>query len=129
MKDTILNELKKNKGKYISGEKLSRKIGVTRTSVWKNIKKLKEEGYIIESSTNKGYTLIESPDVLYPNEIKGLISTKLIGREIIFLEAVDSTNNYAKKMATRRSSDLKNRQMVGEGLAENGYHLRAREYG
>lgn len=105
MKDTILNELKKNKGKYISGEKLSKKIGVTRTSVWKNIKKLKEEGYIIESSTNKGYTLIESPDALYPNEIKGLINTKLIGREIIFVESVDSTNNYAKKMAEEKFQD------------------------
>lgn len=98
MKNAVLDELKKNKGKYISGEELSKKIGVSRTSVWKYINKLKEEGYVIESSTNKGYVLIESPDALYPNEIKGLMNTKLIGKEIIFLESVDSTNNYAKKM-------------------------------
>lgn len=98
MKNAVLDELKKNKGKYISGEELSKKIGVSRTSVWKYINKLKEEGYIIKSSTNKGYKLIESPDALYPNEIKGLMDTKLIGREIIFLESVDSTNNYAKKI-------------------------------
>lgn len=98
MKNAVLDELKKNKGKYISGEELSKKIGVSRTSVWKYINKLKEEGYVIESSTNKGYVLIESPDALYPNEIKGLMNTKLIGKEIVFLESVDSTNNYAKKM-------------------------------
>ena len=98
MKNAVLDELKKNKGKYISGEELSKKIGVSRTSVWKYINKLKEEGYVIESSTNRGYVLIESPDALYPNEIKGLMNTKLIGKEIVFLESVDSTNNYAKKM-------------------------------
>ena len=98
MKSAVLDELKKNMGKYISGEELSKKIGVSRTSVWKYINKLKEEGYVIESSTNKGYVLIESPDALYPNEIKGLMNTKLIGKEIIFLESVDSTNSYAKKM-------------------------------
>lgn len=98
MKSAVLDELKKNKGKYISGEELSRKIGVSRTSVWKYINKLKEEGYVIDSSTNKGYVLIESPDALYPNEIKGLMNTKLIGKEIVFLESVDSTNSYAKKM-------------------------------
>ncbi len=98
MKNTVLEELRSNKNKYLSGEELSKKLGVTRTSVWKNINKLKEEGYIIESSTNKGYMLIDAPDTLYPAEIKRLLNTKIIGNEIIFIESIDSTNNYGKKI-------------------------------
>lgn len=119
MKSIVLDELKKNKGKYISGEELSKKLGVTRTSIWKHIKKLKEEGYIINSSTNKGYILIESPDALYPNEIKELIDTKLIGKEIIFLESIDSTNNYAKKMGEEKFKEgtivIAEEQTAGRG--------------
>lgn len=119
MKSAVLDELKKNMGKYISGEELSKKIGVSRTSVWKYINKLKEEGYVIESSTNKGYVLIESPDALYPNEIKGLMNTKLIGKEIVFLDSIDSTNNYAKKMGEKEFQEgtliIAEEQTAGRG--------------
>ena len=101
MKNTVLEELRRNKDKYLSGEELSKKLGVTRTSVWKNINKLKEEGYTIESSTNKGYMLIDAPDTLYPAEIKRLLNTKIIGNEIIIIESIDSTNNYGKKICEK----------------------------
>ena len=101
MKDIVLEELRKNKSKYLSGEELSKELGVSRTSIWKYIKKLKEEGYTIDSSTNKGYILIETPDVLYPSEVKRLINTKIIGSEIVFLESIDSTNNYGKKISEK----------------------------
>ncbi len=99
MKDIVLEELRKNKNKYISGENLSIGLGVSRTSVWKHIKKLKDEGYKIESSTKKGYRLTETPDALYPSEIKRLINTKNIGKKLIFLDTIDSTNNYGKKIS------------------------------
>lgn len=101
MKSIVLEELRKNKNEYLSGEELSKKLNVSRTSVWKHINKLKKEGYTIDSSTNKGYMLIEAPSTLYPAEIKRLLDTKIIGKEIIFVESVNSTNNYGKKICEK----------------------------
>jgi len=105
MKDDILRELINNKNRYLSGQDLSAKFGISRTAVWKHINKLKEEGYIIESVTNKGYVLIESPDKLQPVEIKELLNTKFVGKDIVYLNSVDSTNSYGKRLAESDFSD------------------------
>lgn len=105
MKEKILKELIENRNRYISGQELSKKFGVSRTAIWKYIKKLKEEGFVIESVTNKGYILISSPDALYPVEIKRNLKTEFIGKEIIYLDSVDSTNNYGKELASRGFND------------------------
>lgn len=99
MKKEILGALKTDKGKFVSGEELSTKIGVTRTAVWKHVKQLKEEGYEIESVSRKGYRLIQEPDTLDPNELQMDIKTKYMGSKILYFQNVDSTNNAAKKAA------------------------------
>ena len=62
-------EFLKEKQDYVSGEEISNLLGVSRTAVWKIISRLKEEGYVIEAVTNKGYFLKESPDLLTDEEI------------------------------------------------------------
>ena len=52
MKNKILILLE-NSNNYISGEKISNCLGVSRNSIWKHINKLKEEGYIIDAIKNK----------------------------------------------------------------------------
>jgi len=99
MKSKILLELKENNLKFVSGEVLSINIGVSRTAVWKAIKQLKSEGYKIESSPSKGYKLTCIPDILYSDEVKFNLDTKLIGRDIKWFSTLDSTNIYAKKLA------------------------------
>lgn len=99
MKKKILEELKAQDGQAVSGEEISRRLGISRTAVWKHISKLRGEGYNIESQTNSGYKLVGSPDVLSPSEIQPLLHTNYIGREIIYLESVASTNTFAKKAA------------------------------
>lgn len=49
---------------HISGEEMSRALGVTRAAVWKEIDALRREGWPIESSTRKGYYLSGPPPVL-----------------------------------------------------------------
>lgn len=63
MKYKILRYLKDNDD-FISGQKISEELGVTRASVWKYINALKEEGYEIESFSKKGYKLIKVSDLL-----------------------------------------------------------------
>ena len=45
-KQEILRRLS-GSGDYVSGQELCEMLGVSRTAVWKNIQKLKEEGYPI----------------------------------------------------------------------------------
>lgn len=99
MKNKILEELKANIGQPVSGEEMSRKLGISRTAVWKHIKKLRSEGYNVQSQTNSGYKLAGSPDILTQEELEPLLDTCLIGRKIIYLSSVDSTNSYGKKTA------------------------------
>lgn len=98
MKSKILKMLRES-GEYISGQDICDSLGISRTAVWKYIKQLKEEGYEIEAVQNRGYHLLSTPDVMTEQEILSRLVTKKFGRRICCLMQVDSTNNYAKKIA------------------------------
>ena len=98
-KQKILNILKANKGQAISGIDIGENIGISRAMVWKYIKSLKNAGYEIESIKKKGYILKQSPDFLYPEEVKNGLKTTLIGKNIYYFEDIESTNLIAKQKA------------------------------
>jgi len=99
VKYRILEELKNNISQFVSGEALSEVLKVSRTAVWKNIKELEREGYVIEASSKKGYRLISVPDVLNASEVGSGLLTRFIGRNVQCFDVIDSTNNYAKRIA------------------------------
>ncbi|MBU3135866.1 biotin--[acetyl-CoA-carboxylase] ligase [Clostridium gasigenes] len=100
MKEKILNLLKSNKN-YISGEEISKLIGITRSSVWKYINMLKKDGYIIDGVSNKGYKLISEADLISLNEIKSNLTTTFMGKELHYFKEVASTNSTAKDLAIK----------------------------
>lgn len=99
IKDKILERLINNKGIRVSGEQLASELSVSRTAIWKYIKVLRDEGYMIDSSTNLGYSLIGTPDTLTPCEIKAGLNTKVIGKEIKYFKETESTNIIANEIA------------------------------
>lgn len=119
MKNKILEELKSNNGQPVSGEEMSKRLGISRTAVWKHIKRLRSEGYDIKSQTNSGYKLVGSPDILTLEELEPFLHTSFIGRSIIYLDSVDSTNTYAKKAAEGPFRDgtviIAEEQIAGRG--------------
>ena len=46
---------------------------------------------------NKGYRLIDSPDVMSKAEIESLVDTKWAGKTVVYYDKIDSTNNRAKE--------------------------------
>lgn len=98
--DLKLLELLHN-GDFVSGEKISEEIGVSRTTIWKHINKLKQLGYQIESATNKGYRLVKIPDRIVPEEVYLGLKTDYIGREIKVFSSLGSTNERAKELARK----------------------------
>ena len=97
MKKKILNILRNSKDEYISGERLSEELGITRAGIWKHIKNLKESGYVIESISNRGYRLVSTPDIIDGEEILPFLTTKYMGRSFIHYDEVDSTNVQCRK--------------------------------
>lgn len=83
----------------VSGEWLARRLGITRNSVWKAIARLREEGYAIEGTTNRGYRLIAGRDPVSAGAIRAFLHTRAFGQEIEVHARIDSTNTRAKALA------------------------------
>ena len=49
----MLEFLEKNRGESVSGSMIAESLGVSRNAVWKTIKKLQSDCYIIKASTKK----------------------------------------------------------------------------
>lgn len=99
MRDKIIKIMLNSDYEFISGEEISKLLGISRAAVWKHIKNLKEQGYEIESINKKGYRLKEKPmDILTQQNIIHLLNTGFIGRNIIHFDTIDSTNTYAKSI-------------------------------
>ena len=115
MKDKILQLLNEN-DEYISGEKISKILGVTRASIWKYIKALKEEGYNIEGISKKGYKLLSTPDIISTFEINKDLKTNFIAQDIKYYKTLKSTNLTVKET----SSSLSDGSIVISEVQEGG---------
>ena len=100
MKEEILRLLRNADG-YISGQELCNRFGVSRTAVWKAINQLKEAGYEIEAQQNKGYRLKAAPDLMTEAEIKSLMHTDWVAKEVLYFDTIDSTNTKAQELAEK----------------------------
>ncbi len=98
LKDEVL-KLISRESDYISGEAISRKLGVTRAAVNSAVKALRDEGYEITSSTNKGYLLTGSPDILSKGSIAAFLTDDRSDSLYVF-DSVGSTNTVLKEMAS-----------------------------
>lgn len=85
-------------GEYVSGQDMSKELGISRPAVWKRITQLKEQGWQIEAAEHKGYRLIAG-DSLDPRLWTGMLTTRLLGRGTVRYEnTVTSTNTMVKQM-------------------------------
>jgi len=112
--------MKENQGYWVSGELISNNLSVSRAAIWKHIQKLKEEGYVIESASKKGYLLSESSDPITADEIRQGLSSKVFGKkDIIYLNETDSTNTRARELAVQGAPEgtlvIAGKQTKGRG--------------
>lgn len=99
MDEAILNSLKTRGGTYVSGEELSRLLGVSRTAIWKGIEKLRSDGYKILAQPHTGYQLVSAPDRLIPQELSWNLPTLRIGKRIHAYDTTDSTMDIAHRLS------------------------------
>jgi len=84
---------------YVSGEELAKELGISRTAVWKQIRELKNEDFIIEAKPGLGYKIIAYPDRLLPIIVEKGLTTSVMGRNIYYYQTLDSTNSLARSLA------------------------------
>lgn len=120
----ILKILRSQEG-YVSGERLSRFFSISRAAVHKRIVSLREAGYELESVTKKGYRFLSYPDVVHAALLLSGVETSYIGKEILSFEELDSTNSYAKKVASECSEGtvvIADAQTKGRGRRGRDFH-------
>lgn len=98
--EEILKKLRDAKD-YVSGQELCEYYGVSRTAIWKAIKQLEKDGYVIEAQNNKGYRLVEKDDsdIFSKLEIESHMDTQWVGKKLVFYKETGSTNLDAKALA------------------------------
>lgn len=119
-REKVLSLLRDKEGDYVSGEDLSRILGLSRAAVWKAVEGLRKDGYGIEAKTGLGYRLTAAPDALTEREVRRFLGEPVIlGRELHCMDTVDSTNTFAKKLAIAGAPDgavvISNNQTAGRG--------------
>ena len=82
LKEDILQLLKAGKDTYLSGQRISAQLVVSRAAVWKAVEALRKDGYGIDSRSNCGYRLVRVPDVMTQEALSD-IGTRQVGRKVL----------------------------------------------
>ena len=96
-RDLVLSILKTRKG-YVSGELISKELGLTRAAVNLAVKALRKDGYVILSSTKLGYMLKSAPDRLTSGELLTVLGPERM-RTVSVFDTVHSTNRVLSELA------------------------------
>lgn len=106
LKDRIVEilERRSDEGEVVSGQELAAALNVSRTAIWKAVERLRQDGYDIEATTNRGYRLLGDSDVLNAGGIRAFLKAACANLEIEVLDEVDSTNNYTKNLRVKENS-------------------------
>ncbi len=107
----VLEILRANYGKTISGELVSNSLGISRSATWKQIKSLRDKGYRISARSRSGYCLEAEPELSDER-----FSTE---ENVFFKDSVDSTNLAAHRLAEEGAPGfttvIAEQQLAGRG--------------
>src|SRR5688572_8032283 len=95
-------------GKFHSGDELGQHFDVTRSAIWKAVKRLSEIGLEVHSIRGKGYRLSEPLTLLDKDSFLANVSirNKIKIKESEVLGCVDSTNSHTLRRIQNGSLDL-----------------------
>lgn len=117
--EPLLRLFEASPGQYVSGESMSNELGVSRTAIWKKIRKLEEEGYRFEASRRLGYRLLSVPDKLSIDDLKQQLKSDTFGKSILLFDSVESTQNLARAAAEEGAAEgtlfIAEQQVSGRG--------------
>lgn len=107
-------------GHYHDGDSIGEQLQITRSAVWKIIKKLENYHVKIDSIKGKGYALAEPLVLLELDKIK----THIAQADLYLFEVIDSTNQYLKSFKNIKAPKIciAEKQTQGKGRFNREWH-------
>ena len=122
----LLTLLAENATIVISGGRIAREIGVSRSTVWRWVQRLRELGVRVKGRAATGYFLERVPDILTPDLLRKRVNGKLFGKRFYHFFKTDSTNRVAMELAYAGEEEgavvLAEEQTQGRGRAGRKWH-------
>ncbi len=110
--DKLLALLVNTAGEWVSGEAIAQQLGITRTSIWKSVKKLESQGHLIESVRGQGYRYVEGAKISAVG-IKKYLKSDV---DLKVFDTIDSTNVYAREKLSS-GEIIKNTVIISESMS------------
>src|ERR1035437_2393638 len=124
--DALLALLADNAMIVISGAKIAREIGVTRSTVWRWIEKIRALGVRVKGHPRTGYQIEEVPDILAPTLLRRRLHPGPLGKRVYHFFKIDSTNSVAMTLGERGEPHgtvvIAEEQTAGRGRAGHTWH-------
>ena len=124
--DALLALLSDNTMIVISGAKIAREIGVTRSTVWRWIEKLRALGVRVKGHPSSGYQIEKIPDILVPKLLRKRLSPGPFGKRIHHFFKTDSTNSVAMRLGEQGEPHgtlvIAEEQTAGRGRGGHTWH-------
>ena len=122
----LVTLLAENATIVVSGARVAREIGVSRSAVWTWVERLRELGVRVKGHPRTGYFLEKVPDILTPDMLRQRLKGSLFGKRIHHFFRVDSTNRVALELGHAGEPEgaivLAEEQTAGRGRAGRSWH-------
>jgi BirA family transcriptional regulator, biotin operon repressor / biotin---[acetyl-CoA-carboxylase] ligase len=123
---TLLTLLAENATIVVSGARIAREIGVSRSTVWRWVNRLRELGVRAKGEQRTGYFLEKVPDILTPDMLRQRLKGNMFGKRIYHFFKTDSTNRVAMDLGHADAPEgtvvLAEEQTAGRGRAGHSWH-------
>ncbi len=122
----LLTLLSENATIVISGTRIAREIGVSRSMVWRWAERLRELGVRVKGQPRSGYFLEKVPDIVMPDLVRKRLKGSLFGKRVYHFFKTDSTNRVAMELGYAGEPEgavvLAEEQTAGRGRAGRMWH-------
>src|SRR5437899_2394413 len=122
----LLTLLAENATIVISGAKIANEIGVSRSTVWRWVERLRGLGVKVKGHKRSGYVIEKVPDVLAPNLLRRLLHNSIFEKHIYHFFKTDSTNRAALQLGHENEPHgtlvVAEEQTAGRGRSGNAWH-------
>lgn len=110
----------------VSGAKVARQLGASRSAIWRMVERLRALGVEIAGHPTTGYSLLKIPDLLLPDALNPLLKRTIFAGKIHHSFQVPSTNAQAMQAAAEGAPEgavfVAEEQTAGRGRGGHGWH-------
>jgi len=122
----LLTLLGENATIVISGARIAREVGMSRSTVWRWVERLRELGVKVKGHPRTGYFLERVPDILTPDMLRQRLKGNLFGKRIHHFFKTDSTNRIALELGHASEPEgalvIAEEQTAGRGRIGRTWH-------